>query len=188
MRNLILLAALLATSAFADVSVKVNRIEASVIDNAEESANEVADTKATAKPGDHNSTRSNRTRSNGDEAGTLKGSPKGSHRDAASGLPTGKRQHYLDPDSDDDGLEDRANDCDDDCDSDVGGTKAQDYNSSRSNRRGVRADTNGDTGKTTEQKVVVRGWDPEKKEANEKSTTKKVKIPALDGSSKEPSD
>jgi len=92
----------------------------------------------------------------------------------------------LDPDSDDDGLEDRANDCDDDCNSDVG-TKAQDYNSSRSNRRGVKLDTNGDTGKTTEQKVVVRGWDPEKKEASEKSTTKKVKIPALDGSSKEPS-
>jgi len=154
MKNLILLSALLATSALADVSVKVNRIEASVIDNAEESANEVSvidnaeesadevtDTEAPARPVDHNASRSNNTRRSGDEAGTLKGSPTGSHRDAASGLPTGKRQHFLDPDSDDDGFQDRANGCDDDCDSDVG-TKAQDYNSSRSNRRGVKADTN----------------------------------------------
>jgi len=113
MKNLILLSALLATSALADVSVKVNRIEASVIDNAEESANEVSvidnaeesadevtDTEAPARPVDHNASRSNNTRRSGDEAGTLKGSPTGSHRDAASGLPTGKRQHFLDPDSD----------------------------------------------------------------------------------------
>jgi len=108
MKNLILLSALLATSALADVSVKVNRIEASVIDNAEESANEVSvidnaeesadevtDTEAPARPVDHNASRSNNTRRSGDEAGTLKGSPTGSHRDAASGLPTGKRQHFL---------------------------------------------------------------------------------------------
>ncbi len=124
MKNLILLTTLLATSALADVSVRVNRIEASVIDNAEESANEVADTKAPANPNNHNASRSNTTRSNGDEAGTLKGSPKGSRRGASSGLPTGKRQHRLDADSDGDGLQDRANDCDDDCDSDVA-TKAK---------------------------------------------------------------
>ncbi len=43
-------------------------------------------------------------------------------RDAASGLPTGKRQHApmaVDPDSDGDSLEDAADACDDDCDSAV---------------------------------------------------------------------
>ncbi len=115
MRNLILLLALFATSALAEVSVKVNRMEASAIDNAEESAEEVQDTKASGGAQDYNSSRSNNLRSNGDEAGTLKGMT----RDAASGLPTGKRQHRLDDDSDNDGLEDAANACDNDCDSDV---------------------------------------------------------------------
>ena len=115
MRNLILLLALFAASALAEVSVKVNRMEASVIENAEESAEEVKDTKASGGAQDYNSSRSNNLRSHGDEAGTLKGTT----RDAASGLPTGKRQHRLDDDSDNDGLEDTANACDDDCDSDV---------------------------------------------------------------------
>jgi len=115
MRILILLAALLATSALAEVSVRVNRMEASVVDNTEESANDASDTKASAEAANHNSRRSNKGRSSGDEAGTLKGTA----RDAASGLPTGKRQHRLATDSDGDGLEDTANACDDDCDSEV---------------------------------------------------------------------
>ena len=115
MRILILLIAFIATSALAEVSVKVNRMEAAVIDNAEESAENAKDTKAPAGAHDYNSSRSNNLRSHGDEAGTLKGTA----RDAASGLPTGKRQHRLDDDSDNDGLEDTANACDDDCDSDV---------------------------------------------------------------------
>ncbi len=57
------------------------------------------------------------------------------------------------------------------------GSKSQGYNSSRSNRRGVRLDTNGDTvkttkAKTTKQKVEVRGWDPESKDAVNKDAEK----------------
>ncbi len=40
----------------------------------------------------------------------------------------------------------------------------------------------------SDSKVEVRGWDPEKKEAIKKDATRKVKIPALDGSSKEGSE
>lgn len=68
-----------------------------------------------------------------------------SPRDAASGLPSGKRQHKpmmapagdgnaLDPDSDDDGLRDACDGVDDDCDSDVGDDRASDHNTRRSNR------------------------------------------------------
>ena len=41
---------------------------------------------------------------------------------------------------------------------------------------------------SSDSKVEVRGWDPEKKEAKKKGEARKVKIPALDGSSKEGSD
>ncbi len=118
MRILILLMVFLATSALAEAEIKVNRMEITAADVAEDTEDKGDDVKEPAKAQDYNSSRSNSTRSHGDEAGTLKGMT----RDAASGLPTGKRQHSpmaVDPDSDGDSLDDTADACDDDCDSAV---------------------------------------------------------------------
>lgn len=122
MKSLILLTALLTTSALADFEVKVNRIEASATDkiNTEiEVEKEVVDGKTNRSnqedatkqdwDGSYNSSRPNR--STGDEAGILKGQVKGQR---------------LDTDSDDDGIEDVARKCgvDDDCDGVVNEAKA----------------------------------------------------------------
>jgi len=114
MKTLILLTAFIATSVLADFELKVNRIEASVIDNAENSANEAAEEskvkneaeveKEAVAPGSdrpeqreaaavdwdgsYNSSRPNR--SQGDEPGVMKGNV---------------RADRLDDDSDDDGLD-----------------------------------------------------------------------------------
>ncbi len=127
MKILILLGALLATSALAEeVSVKVNRMEASAVEE-DENSTRTAETRSKIKneaevekelgaadwDGSYNSSRPNR--SQGDEPGVLKGNERG----VAPGTVTGRRQHRLDDDSDDDGLERKANDCDDDCDGTV---------------------------------------------------------------------
>ncbi len=113
MKILILLGALLATSALAEEGESKIKNEVEV------------EKEAMAIEEVENSTRQ------GDEAGTLKGN----ERDAASGMPSGKRQHRLDDDSDDDGLERKANDCDDDCDGTVDETarkaKRQDRKTTR---------------------------------------------------------
>ena len=89
MRTLILLTAFVATSVLADVEVRVNRIEMSsaAVEEVEETTEKAEDTKAPAT--DYNSSRSNKRGVQADDSGTPKATP----RDAASGLPTGKRQH-----------------------------------------------------------------------------------------------
>jgi len=103
MKTLFLLTALLTTSALADLTVKVNRIEAS----ATEVANPTAD--AGKEVVDGKTSRANA--SAGDEAGTPNAQAKG---------------RRLDADSDDDGLEDVSRKCgvDDDCDDAVNDTNA----------------------------------------------------------------
>ncbi len=118
MKILTLLLVFFTTSALADVAVRVNRMEVAAADVSEETTEEAEDTKASADNADYNSSRSNNIHRGRDEAGTIKGET----RDAASGLPTGKRQHApmaVDPDSDGDSLGDVADACDDDCDSAV---------------------------------------------------------------------
>jgi len=131
MKILILLGALLATSALAEEGKSKIKNEAEV----EKVAGAIEE--------DENSTRQ------GDEAGVLKGNERDAAsgtvtgrrqhgvaaRDAASGMPSGKRQHRLDDDSDGDGVERKANDCDDDCDGTVDETarkaKRQDRKTTR---------------------------------------------------------
>ena len=162
MKILILLGALLATSALAEeFSVKVNRMEASAVEEDENSTRsattgskikneaEVEKEAAADWVNDYNSSRPNR--SQGDEPGVLKGNARGAAsgtvtgrrqhgvaaRDAASGMASGKRQHRLDDDSDDDGVKTKARTCgvDDDCDGTVDETarkaKRQDRKTTR---------------------------------------------------------
>ena len=83
-------------------------------------------------------------------------------RDAASGLPTGKRQHAAAPgaDLDQDGRPDvvcaKANTegVDDDCDGVA--TRAQDYNSSRSNTTSLRLDDDSDGDSLEEVRCSMR--------------------------------
>ena len=132
MKILILLTAFIATSALADFELKVNRIEASVIDESENSTREATDESkvknetqvekesvavgtdgpdqrevaAVDWDGSYNSSRPNR--SQGDEPGVLKGNLSADR---------------LDDDSDDDGLDTdevaKACGVDDDCNDDV---------------------------------------------------------------------
>lgn len=130
MKILIFLTAFVATSALADFEVKVDRIEASVIDNAEESANEVkADVDVMTATGIENKAVVGDPGSpeQGDVTGTVRGKPYNSSRpnrsqgDEAGVLKGISNARRLDDDSDGDGLVDTVRACgvDDDCDGDL---------------------------------------------------------------------
>jgi hypothetical protein len=117
MRTLILLTAFVATSVFADTDIKVNRIEMSsaAVEEVEETTEKADDTKAPAT--DYNSSRSNKRGAQATDYNSSRpnkqgvqaddsGNPKVTPRDAASGLPTGKRQHRTTADFDGDDNED----------------------------------------------------------------------------------
>jgi hypothetical protein len=116
MRTLILLTAFVATSVFADTDIKVNRIEMSsaAVEEVDETAEKAEDTKSSVN--DYNSSRSNKRGVQADDSGNpivtprdaASGLPTGKrqHRDAASGLPTGKRQHRATADFDGDDNDD----------------------------------------------------------------------------------